>query len=113
MPQQFLDEIKGTEYHETDNLMEVLPKLDILYATRIQKERFHDLAEYERAKGFFIITKETLKHAKPSLKLMHPLPRVDEIDYEVDDTPHAIYFDQLANGIPVRQALLLRVLGVM
>ncbi len=115
MPKQFLEEIEkqGTKYVETDDLMQVLPKLDILYATRIQKERFHDLAEYEKARGFYKINKKLMEHAKPDLKVMHPLPRVDEIDYDLDDTPYAIYFEQLANGIPVRQALLCRVLGVL
>ena len=115
MPKHFLEEIdaEGTKYVETDDLMEVVPTLDILYATRIQKERFHDLAEYEKAKGFFRIKRSLLNHAKPGLRIMHPLPRVDEIDYEIDETPNAIYFEQLANGIPVRQALLCRALGVL
>ena len=115
MPKQFLEEIekKGIKYVETESLIEVLPKLDILYATRIQKERFHDLAEYEKAKGFYILNKKLMENAKPDLKVMHPLPRVDEIDYDLDDTPYAIYFEQLANGIPIRQALLCKVLGVL
>ncbi len=115
MPKHLLDEIaaRGTKYTETEDLMEVVPGLDILYATRIQKERFHDLAEYEKAKGFFRIKRSLLNYSKPDLSIMHPLPRVDEIDYEVDETPNAIYFEQLANGIPVRQALLCRALGVM
>ena len=115
MPQEFLDEIKerGTNYIETENLAETIPELDILYATRIQKERFYDLAEYERVRGFYRINKKLMESAKPELKVMHPLPRIDEIDYELDNTPYAVYFEQLANGIPVRQALLCRVLGVL
>ncbi|MEK6917291.1 MAG: aspartate carbamoyltransferase [Nanoarchaeota archaeon] len=115
MPSQFLEEIKekGTKYVETENITEAIPNLDILYATRIQKERFHDLAEYEKAKGFYRINKKLMESAKKDLKVMHPLPRVDEIDYDLDDTPYAVYFEQLANGIPVRQALLCRVLGVL
>src|SRR3989344_2400279 len=106
MPQEFLDEIKerGTNYIETENLAETIPELDILYATRIQKERFYDLAEYERVRGFYRINKKLMESAKPELKVMHPLPRIDEIDYELDNTPYAVYFEQLANGIPVRQA---------
>lgn len=114
MPKQFLEEIekRRIKYVETSDLMLALPELDILYATRIQRERFHDLAEYEKAKGFFKIKKSLLNYSKPDLKIMHPLPRLDEIEYEIDETPNAIYFEQLANGVPVRQALLCKVLGV-
>jgi len=113
MPQSYLDDLnkKGITYVETDNLAEVLPNLDVLYATRIQKERFESEAEYEKLKGVFVLNKESLVGAKHDLKIMHPLPRVDEIDKEVDDTKHAVYFEQAGNGIPTRQALLALVLG--
>ena len=78
---------------------------------RIQKERFPDQLEYEKYKGVYKITKATLKGAKSSLKILHPLPRVGEIDPEVDSTPHAAYFEQAGNGIPVRKAILALVLG--
>jgi aspartate carbamoyltransferase catalytic subunit len=114
MPKQFLDEIKDKiEFVETDDLKSAMPHLDVMYMTRVQKERFHDLAEYEKVKGVYVINKRSMKNAKEDLIVMHPLPRVDEIDYDLDDTPYAVYFDQLANGVPVRQALLCKVLGVM
>jgi aspartate carbamoyltransferase catalytic subunit len=91
---------------ETDNIDEFLPELDVLYCTRIQKERFPDPIEYEKVKNVYIIGKKNLGKVKESLKIMHPLPRVNEIQSEVDNTPHALYFDQLANGVPVREALL-------
>lgn len=91
---------------EFADLSEVLPELDVLYVTRIQKERFPDLAEYERVKGSYRIDASLLKNAKDSLMIMHPLPRVDEIALDVDSTPHAFYFKQASYGVPVRMALL-------
>ena len=84
---------------------------DIIYVTRIQKERFADEFEYEQIKNVYILGKEILSNAKQGFRIMHPLPRVDEIDKSLDETPHAIYFEQAANGIPVRKALLALVLG--
>ena len=92
-------------------LEDVLPVVDVLYMTRIQKERFPDLAEYEKVKGVYTLKASMLKDVKEHLKIMHPLPRVDEISTDVDSTKHAAYFEQAANGIPVRQALLCLVLG--
>ena len=96
---------------ETSNLDEALPKLDVLYATRIQKERFPDAAEYAKVKGSYKIDVETLKKAKKDMILLHPLPRVDEISFEVDSTAHARYFQQVWNGIVTRMALLALILG--
>ncbi len=90
-----------------------LESLDVLYVTRIQKERFPDPAEYEKVKGSYRLTVEDLRRAKKNLIVMHPLPRVDEIDLEVDSTPHAKYFRQAAYGVSVRQALLSMVLGAV
>ncbi len=83
----------------------------MLYVTRIQKERFPDPLEYEKFKGVYRIDELFLQHVKKDLKIMHPLPRVDEIDKSVDNTEHAAYFEQAAYGIPVRKALLALVLG--
>lgn len=113
MPQKYLDELKekGIRFYDTSDLYGCIGRLDILYATRIQQERFPDPVEYEKFKGTYKIDLRLLKNAKESLKIMHPLPRVDEIDKSVDGTKHALYFEQAANGIPVRKALLALVLG--
>ncbi|MDK2384208.1 MAG: aspartate carbamoyltransferase [Candidatus Korarchaeota archaeon] len=90
---------------EFSNLEEVLPELDVLYVTRIQKERFPDPAEYERVRGSYRIDAALLKNAKEDMIILHPLPRVDEIALDVDSTPHALYFKQAAYGVPIRMAL--------
>lgn len=89
----------------------IMPKLDIFYATRIQKERFGDPMEYEKVKDAYIITNKLLTKVKKNFKILHPLPRVNEINYEVDNTPYAYYFEQANNGLFVREALLALVLG--
>jgi aspartate carbamoyltransferase catalytic subunit len=96
---------------EDTNLDNVIPQIDVLYVTRIQKERFPDPAEYAKVKGIYKIDLKTLKNAKKDLIILHPLPRVDEIAAEVDSTPQARYFQQVWNGIVVRMALLALVLG--
>ncbi len=107
MPDYVKSELKGKIFFkETASLEHYLPKLDLLYATRIQKERFPDLTEYEKVKDAFVLDKDILKNAKKHLKIMHPLPRVNEISPELDETEHAIYFEQAKNGVPVREALL-------
>ena len=113
MPQTYLDGLKEKKikFYLESNLMKVSKKLDILYATRIQKERFADPIEYEKYKGIYKLDTSLLGNIKKDLKIMHPLPRVDEIDKSLDETEHAIYFEQAANGIPVRKALLALVLG--
>ncbi len=98
---------------EDTNLEEIIPKIDVLYVTRIQKERFPDPAEYAKVKGIYKIDLKTLKNAKKDLIILHPLPRVDEIAAEVDSTPQARYFQQVWNGIVVRMALLALVLGAV
>ena len=98
---------------EGTNLEEVIPQVDVLYVTRIQKERFPDAAEYAKVKGTYKIDLELLKNAKKDLIILHPLPRVDEIAAEVDATPQARYFQQVWNGIVVRMALLALVLGAV
>ena len=106
---------QGTTIKEHTDLDEVfadvLPSLDVLYVTRIQKERFPDEAEYREVAGEYQIDAATLEAASEDLTVMHPLPRVDEIAHDVDDTDHAAYFEQAHNGVPVRMALLDVLLG--
>jgi len=112
MRPEVVDDIKDRiEVSEHTDLMEVLPEADVLYVTRIQKERFPDLAEYEKVRGSYVIDLNVLKKAKEDLIVLHPLPRIDEVAVEVDSTPFAKYFEQARNGVVVRMALLALVLG--
>ncbi|MDR5618359.1 aspartate carbamoyltransferase [Arsenophonus sp.] len=103
-------EEKGVTYSLYDNIEAVLPKLDILYITRVQKERL-DPSEYANVKAQFILNSHELAVAKPGMKVLHPLPRMDEITTDVDKTSHAYYFQQAGNGIYARQALLALILN--
>ena len=107
--EDFLDK-KGCEYVETTDLEGAIPSLDILYMTRIQAERFADKDEYERLKDSYILDLSKLKFAKSTLSILHPLPRVNEINVDVDDDPRAHYFDQAAYGRYIRMALILMLL---
>jgi aspartate carbamoyltransferase catalytic subunit len=98
---------------ENANLEKIMPQLDVLYVTRIQKERFPDAAEYAKVKGAYRIDLKAIEKAKKDLTILHPLPRVDEITPEVDATPQAKYFTQVWNGMVVRMALLSLVLGAV
>ena len=102
--------LANTEYTEVESLDEAIPKLDILYMTRIQAERFDSREEYERLKNSYILTREKLGGAKSDLSIMHPLPRVNEIDVDVDDDPRADYFLQAECGRYIRMALILMLL---
>ena len=114
MRPEVIEDIKDRiEVSEHTDLMEVLPDADVLYVTRIQKERFPDLGEYEKVKGSYVIDLNVLKKAKEDLIVLHPLPRIDEIAVEVDSTPFAKYFEQARNGVVVRMALLALVLGAI
>jgi aspartate carbamoyltransferase catalytic subunit len=104
---------RNLEYFQSTDLQEVLPKVDVLYMTRIQKERFSDPLDYEKVKNSYILRNSMLGTGKPNLKIMHPLPRVNEITTDVDDNPKAYYFTQALNGVFVRQALLASILGVV
>lgn len=107
MPKHIVKEIgKTIPVKETDSIEEVISDLDVLYVTRIQKERFPDVEEYRKVAGSYVIRPSTLNRGKRNLILMHPLPRVNEIPQEVDSSPHARYFKQASYGIPVRMALL-------
>ena len=113
IPENYLDGLysKKIKYFKTSDLSRFKKELDVLYVTRIQRERFPDPVEYEKFKGIYRIDEMFLQNCKKDLKILHPLPRVDEIDKSVDNTQHAAYFEQAANGIPVRKALLALVLG--
>ncbi len=108
MPREITNDLKekGREIEETSSIKEVLSELDVLYVTRIQKERFSDLSEYNKVKDSYEVDLELLEKAKNELRLFHPLPRIDEIDPEVDSSKHAKYFDQVFSGVVVRMALL-------
>jgi aspartate carbamoyltransferase catalytic subunit len=95
----------------TYDVAEVIETVDVLYVTRVQKERFADLSEYEEVRRCYEITPELMEQAKQKMIVMHPLPRVGEIHYAVDDDPRAAYFRQMENGMYIRMALLSAVLG--
>ena len=103
---------KGIPYTQTTDLESVMPELDVLYMTRVQRERFFNEDEYVRLKDSYILTPEKLKTAKESLSILHPLPRVNEISVAIDDDPRACYFKQALNGKYMRMALILKLLGV-
>lgn len=101
---------KNIEYIQTTNLDEVMPELDILYMTRVQRERFFNEDDYIRLKDSYILTPQKLASAKDDLCILHPLPRVNEIAVEIDDDPRACYFKQALNGKYIRMALILKLL---
>src|SRR5690606_16024677 len=101
----------GIDVRETHDVADVIENADVLYVTRVQKERFSDLAQYEAVKDAFVVTPELMEKAKEKMVVMHPLPRVGEIHYSVDKDPRAAYFRQVQNGMYVRMALLAAVLG--
>lgn len=103
---------KNISYHECEEVESVLPKLDVLYMTRVQKERFFNEEDYIRLKDRYILTEEKLSLADKNMPVLHPLPRVNEIAYEVDDDPRAAYFEQVQNGVYIRMALIMALLGL-
>ena len=115
MPEEYKIYCKehGIKYVEhTDFNEDVIADADILYMTRVQKERFSDLMEYERVKNVYILKNSMLGKAKTNMKILHPLPRVNEIAYDVDDNPHAYYIQQAGNGVFAREAIFSHVLGI-
>lgn len=104
---------KSLAYFQYTEMTEVIPKADIIYMTRIQKERFSDPLDYERVRNSYVLRESMLEPAKPTLRILHPLPRVNEIAIDVDENPKAYYFTQALNGVFVRQALLASILGVV
>ncbi|OHB89790.1 MAG: aspartate carbamoyltransferase [Planctomycetes bacterium RIFCSPHIGHO2_02_FULL_40_12] len=117
IPKDYLEELesRNVSYHEVESINEVSSKLDILYCTRIQKERFADPVEYEKVRGIYKLSKSVMDelNVKDDLKILHPLPRVDEMDESLDATSYAVYFQQAHSGIPVRETLLATVLGAI
>ena len=117
IPKDYLEELelRGVSYHEVDSIYEVSEKLDILYCTRIQKERFADPVEYEKVRGLYKLSKSVMDElkVKSDLKILHPLPRVEEMDESLDTTSYAVYFQQAHSGVPVRETLLAAVLGAI
>ncbi|HQJ91158.1 MAG TPA: aspartate carbamoyltransferase, partial [Paludibacteraceae bacterium] len=104
---------QGIKFEEHSELNEQnIADTDILYMTRVQKERFTDLFEYEKVKNVYILKNSLLEHTKPNLKILHPLPRVNEIEQEVDENEKAYYFQQAKNGVYARQAVICDLLGL-
>ena len=114
MPDYLCEELeeKGIRFSVHETMEEVMPELDILYMTRVQRERFFNEADYLRLRDVFILTADKLENAKSDLTIMHPLPRVNEIERAVDDDPRAAYFRQVLNGKYIRMALILKLLGI-
>ena len=112
MPNYIKEKIKSYSYYETTKLDESLNKLDLLYMTRVQQERFADKEEYERLKDTYILDKEKMEHANKKMLVMHPLPRVNEISNDIDSDKRAVYFKQATYGMYVRMALIMKLLGV-
>jgi aspartate carbamoyltransferase catalytic subunit len=107
----FLDEHK-IKYYEYKDFLPIISQADIIYMTRVQKERFSDPIEYEKTKNAYILRNAMLENTKPNLKILHPLPRVNEINLDVDENPKAYYFTQALNGVFVRQAIISSILGL-
>lgn len=114
LPEEYKIALKlnGIEFKETDSFMEDMEKADIIYMTRVQRERFSDLMEYEKVKNAYILKPKMIKCSKDNMKILHPLPRVNEIEKAVDDSPKAYYFQQAANGVFARMAIITYLLGV-
>ena len=115
MPEQYKQFCaeRGIRYHETTDFSEeIINSTDILYMTRVQRERFSDLMEYERVKNLYTLKASMMNDCKPNMKVLHPLPRVNEIALDVDETPQAYYFQQAKNGLYARQAIICRSLGI-
>src|SRR4029078_8384119 len=113
LPKEYADDLTkaGVSFKEMHSLEEVLPLADVLYMTRVQKERFKNGADYEKVKDLFILKKEHLQNLKKDAIIMHPLPKINEIEKEIDTDSRAAYFRQAQNGLYVRMALLCNVLG--
>jgi aspartate carbamoyltransferase catalytic subunit len=115
VPDYILEEVlkaKHIPYREVEDLETVMSELDILYMTRVQRERFFNEEDYIRLKDSYILTMHKMREAKPDMAILHPLPRVNEIALEIDDDPRAAYFEQVQNGVYVRMALIMLLLGV-
>lgn len=107
----YLDEL-NVKYYEHTEFTDIISKADIIYMTRVQKERFSDLVEYEKTKNVYVLKNAMLENTKPNMRILHPLPRVNEISEDVDSNPKAYYFDQAQNGVYTRQAIITNILGL-
>ena len=107
----YLDNI-GLKYYEHHDFTDIISRADIIYMTRVQKERFSDPIEYEKVKNVYVLRNSMLKNTKPNMRILHPLPRVNEIHQDVDNNPKAYYFQQALNGVYARQAILCTLLGL-
>ncbi len=103
---------KGIKYYEHTEFTDIISEADIIYMTRVQKERFTDPIEYEKVKNIYILKNKMLKNTKPTVKILHPLPRVNEIHTDVDSNPKAYYFTQALNGVFTRQAIISHIMGL-
>jgi len=114
MPDEFklYLENMGLKYYEHNDFSDIISRADIIYMTRVQKERFSDPIDYEKVKNVYVLKNKMLKNTKPNMRILHPLPRVNEIDTDVDTNPQAYYFEQALNGVFTRQAILCRLLGI-
>jgi aspartate carbamoyltransferase catalytic subunit len=115
MPDEFLDVCKerNVDYNVSkDFSADIINESDIIYMTRVQRERFSDLMEYERVKDLYTLNNAMLADSKPNVRILHPLPRVNEINQDVDDNPKAYYFEQAKNGLYARQAMICRALQI-
>lgn len=114
MPQAYKNHMdnKGIKYYEHDVLEEAIPHADIIYMTRVQKERFSDPIEYEKVKNIYVLRNAMLDETKDNMRILHPLPRVNEIHEDVDTNPKAYYFEQALNGVYMRQAIISSILGL-
>ncbi len=114
MPDEFklYLENQGLKYYEHTDFTEIISRADIIYMTRVQKERFSDPIEYEKVKNVYVLRNSMLGNTKPNMKILHPLPRVNEINIDVDTSPKAYYFEQALNGVFTRQAILCNLLGI-
>ena len=112
IPSYLTEELRksGVDFEEASSMDECLPELDVLYMTRIQRERFASLEDYNKQASIYRLTKKKMEAAKKDLIVLHPLPKIDEIDYDVDDDPRALYFEEAENGMYVRMALILKLL---
>ncbi|MCU4164667.1 aspartate carbamoyltransferase [Carboxylicivirga caseinilyticus] len=108
----FLDSI-GIKYYEHKEFTDIISEADILYMTRVQRERFSDPIEYEKVKNVYVLRNSMLNHTKDNLRILHPLPRVNEIHTDVDDNPKAYYFQQAENGVYARMAIIASILGLV
>lgn len=114
MPDEFklYLENMGLKYYEHNDFSDIISRADIIYMTRVQKERFSDPIDYEKVKNVYVLKNKMLKNTKPNMRILHPLPRVNEINTDVDTNPQAYYFEQALNGVFTRQAILCSLLGI-